>query len=272
MKERLDVLLVKKGFFKSRERAKAEIMAGKIYIGGQIFDKPGTPVDVDSEIELKGDTCPFVGRGGYKLDKAIKEFGIDLKDSVCMDVGASTGGFTDVMLQNGARKVYSVDVGYGQLDWKLRTDERVINMEKVNFRYFDPETVAEKLDFLSADVSFISLNLIFPSAVKLVNDDARLVCLVKPQFEAGREQVGKKGIVRDKSVHREVIEKVAGYALENGLVPEGLTFSPMTGAKGNIEYLILLRKGNREEFDFPAFCDKASEIVELAHDELSGGK
>lgn len=238
LKERLDILLVNKGFFSSRERAKTAIMAGDVYVNGGISDKAGTKIDVDAEITVRNDQCPYVGRGGYKLAKAIETFGIDLAGRTAMDIGASTGGFTDCMLQNGASKVYAVDVGYGQLDWKLRSDPRVVNMEKVNVRYLDPETVPDRMDFVSVDVSFISLKLILPVVRGLLKEGAETVCLIKPQFEAGREQVGKKGIVRDQNVHREVIEKVIGYAEENSLIPRELTFSPMTGAKGNIEYLL----------------------------------
>ena len=192
LKERLDVLLVKKGFFSSRERAKIAIMEGDVYVGGAISDKAGTKIDVDAEITVRNDQCPFVGRGGYKLAKAIEVFGISLNGLIAMDIGASTGGFTDCMLQNGASRVYSVDVGYGQLDWKLRSDERVVNMEKVNVRYLDPATVPEKMDFISIDVSFISLKLILPVAVQLLKEDSRLVCLIKPQFERGKRAGGKK--------------------------------------------------------------------------------
>ncbi len=270
LKERLDVLLVKKGFFSSRERAKIAIMEGDVYVGGAISDKAGTKIDVDAEITVRNDQCPFVGRGGYKLAKAIEVFGISLNGLIAMDIGASTGGFTDCMLQNGASRVYSVDVGYGQLDWKLRSDERVVNMEKVNVRYLDPATVPEKMDFISIDVSFISLKLILPVAVQLLKEDSRLVCLIKPQFEAGREQVGKKGIVRDKKVHREVIAKVMDYAEENGLTPVGLTFSPMTGAKGNIEYLL---EAVKSQDDGKAATERVTdqtigEVIESAHAEL----
>lgn len=270
LKERLDILLVKKGFFSSRERAKIAIMEGDVYVGGAISDKAGTKIDADAEITVRNDQCPFVGRGGYKLAKAIDVFGIDLNGLTAMDIGASTGGFTDCMLQNGAAKVYSVDVGYGQLDWKLRSDERVVNMEKVNVRYLDPDTLPERMDFVSIDVSFISLKLILPVASGLLKDGCRLVCLIKPQFEAGREQVGKKGIVRDKKVHREVIGKVMDYARENGLTPVGLTFSPMTGAKGNIEYLLEVVKsqdGGKAAADHVT-DQKIGEVIEAAHGEL----
>ena len=250
LKERLDVLLVNKGFFSSRERAKTAIMAGDVYVNGGISDKAGTKIDEEAEITVKHDQCPYVGRGGYKLAKAIGTFGLDLAAKTAMDIGASTGGFTDCMLQNGASKVYSVDVGYGQLDWKLRNDPRVVNMEKVNVRYLEPDTIPDRMDFVSIDVSFISLKLIFPVVRELLKKGGELVCLIKPQFEAGREQVGKKGIVRDRDVHRQVIENVIIYAVSNGLKPEELTFSPMTGAKGNIEYL--LRAVNVPE---GSFCD-----------------
>lgn len=250
LKERLDVLLVNKGFFSSRERAKTAIMAGDVYVNGGISDKAGTKIDEEAEITVKNDQCPYVGRGGYKLAKAVGTFGLDLAAKTAMDIGASTGGFTDCMLQNGASKVYSVDVGYGQLDWKLRNDPRVVNMEKVNVRYLEPDTIPDRMDFVSIDVSFISLKLIFPVVRELLKKGGELVCLIKPQFEAGREQVGKKGIVRDRDVHRQVIENVIIYAVSNGLKPEELTFSPMTGAKGNIEYL--LRAVNVPE---GSFCD-----------------
>ncbi|MGN1413609.1 MAG: TlyA family RNA methyltransferase [Anaerovoracaceae bacterium] len=247
MKERLDVLLVNKGFYPSRERAKASIMAGIVYVDGQKSDKAGNMVDENAEITVKENLCPYVSRGGLKLEKAMNLWGFPLSDCVCMDIGASTGGFTDCMLQKGARKVYAVDVGYGQLDYKLRMDDRVVNMEKCNIRYLDPQTIEDPVDFISIDVSFISLKLVFPVAAGLLREDGCLVCLVKPQFEAGREQVGKKGIVRDRKVHKEVIENVAAYAAACGLKPEGLTFSPVTGAKGNIEYLMYLKKPRTEE-------------------------
>lgn len=271
MKERLDVLLVNNGFFQSRERAKASIMAGDIYIGGRMYDKAGTKVDIDSEITVKGHTCPFVSRGGFKLHKAIETFDIDLNDVIAMDIGASTGGFTDCMLQNGAKKVYAVDVGYGQLDWKLRNDQRVVNMEKMNFRYFDTESIDEQIDFASIDVSFISLKLIFPVLWKLLKNNGQVVALVKPQFEAGREQVGKKGIIRDKKVHKEVIENAVKYALRNKFIPEDLTFSPMTGAKGNIEFLMKIRKIDSENdiiFDTEVFGKDIDLVIEEAHKTL----
>lgn len=248
--------------FTSREKAKSSIMAGLIYVDGQRIDKPGTPVDFDSEITVKEDLCPYVSRGGLKLEKALKLFDFSLKDSVAVDIGASTGGFTDCMLQKGAKKVYAIDVGYGQLDWKLRNDDRVVNMEKVNVRYLDPESIDEKADFISIDVSFISLNLVFPVASKLLSEKGSLVCLVKPQFEAGRNQVGKKGIVRDSKVHREVIEKVIKYGENNGLYSHGLTYSPVTGTKGNIEYLLFMKKEPSCEVLNP------EETVQSSHEEF----
>lgn len=234
--------MVNEGFFPSRERAKAAIMAGLVFVEGQISDKAGNMIAEGAQITVKGDTCPYVSRGGLKLAKALERFPIALAEAVCMDIGASHGGFTDCMLQNGARKVYAVDVGYGQLDWKLRSDSRVINMEKVNIRYLDTDTIAEPLDFISIDVSFISLRLVFPMAFSLLDQGGQLVCLVKPQFEAGREQVGKNGIVRERKTHLQVLKQVGGYALEEGFTIQGLDFSPVKGAKGNIEYLMYLRK------------------------------
>ena len=264
LKERLDTLLVRQGYYESREKAKRAIMAGIVFVNGQKSDKAGNMIDTEAEIFVKENICPYVSRGGLKLEKSMKYFDLDLTGDVCMDIGASTGGFTDCMLQNGAVKVYAVDVGYGQLDWKLRTDERVVNMEKCNVRYLDPETIAEPIDFISIDVSFISLKLIFPVATQLLADDGHIVCLVKPQFEAGREQVGKKGIVRDRKVHEEVIENVIRYAADNGLYPHGLTFSPVTGAKGNIEYLLYLSKN--EDMSYNDAIIKAT--VEYSHREL----
>ena len=246
MKERLDVILVNRGFFQSRERAKAAVMAGIVYVNGQREDKAGTGIREDAEIFVKEDTCPYVSRGGLKLAKAIDSFQLDLSGAVAIDIGASTGGFTDCMLKNGAKKVYAIDVGYGQIDWSLRNDPRVVNMEKTNIRYLETEKIAEKADFISIDVSFISLKLVFPIAEALLADEGKLVCLVKPQFEAGREQVGKKGIIRDKAVHAEVIENVIRYGTANRLYPQGLDFSPMTGAKGTSNTCCSLANAIRE--------------------------
>lgn len=242
MKERLDVLLVNNGLAESREKAKRTIMAGLVMVNGRLEDKPGSNFDIESEITVKGQECPYVSRGGFKLEKAIKEFGISPENCYCMDMGASTGGFTDCMLQNGALKVYAVDVGYGQLDYKLRIDDRVVNMEKTNIRYMDLNLIEEPIDLISIDVSFISLKHMFPVCDKILSDNGVILSLVKPQFEAGKEQVGKGGIVRDPAVHRDVIYKVIEYAEQNNLHPNALTFSPITGTKGNIEYLLLLSR------------------------------
>ncbi len=246
MKERLDVLLVKQGLAVSREKAKAVIMAGDVFVNGQREDKAGSLFAQEKvTITVRGPALKYVSRGGLKLEKAMEEFGLDLTDKICMDIGASTGGFTDCMLQNGARKVYAVDVGHGQLAWKLRNDERVICMEKTNFRYTVREDIEDVLDFASADVSFISLSKILPPARALLKEDGEMVCLIKPQFEAGREKVGKKGVVRDAHIHREVIEKVLDFAAEAGFDILHLTFSPVKGPEGNIEYLVHL--GRRAE-------------------------
>lgn len=242
MKDRLDVILTRRQIFASREKAKASVMAGLIYVDGQRIDKPGTQINEDAEITVKEALCPYVSRGGLKLEKALEAFDFSLEGATAVDIGASTGGFTDCMLQKGAEKVFAIDVGYGQLDWKLRNDPRVVNMEKTNVRYLDKDAVDSNVDFISIDVSFISLKLIFPVAAGLLSGNGSLVCLVKPQFEAGREQVGKKGIVRDPAVHREVIKKVIRYGEDNGLYSHSLTYSPVTGTKGNIEYLLYMKK------------------------------
>ena len=268
LKERLDVLLVQRGFYQSRERAKASIMAGIVYVDGQKSDKPGNQVDENAEIFVKENLCPYVSRGGLKLEKSMQLWPIRLADTVCMDIGASTGGFTDCMLQNGARKVYAVDVGYGQLDYKLRIDPRVVNMEKCNIRYLDFALIEDPIDFISIDASFISLKLVFPVAAKLLEQTGgSLVCLVKPQFEAGREQVGKKGIVRDRSVHEAVIRNVMQYSEENGLHTQGLTYSPVTGAKGNIEYLLYLSKALSDTGAAITEPDILN-VVNTSHEEL----
>ena len=241
-KKRLDVMLVEQGLAESREKAKAIIMSGIVYVDGEKEDKAGSTFAETASIEVRGKTLKYVSRGGLKLEKAMQVFPIELEGKVCMDVGASTGGFTDCMLQNGAVKVYSVDVGYGQLAWKLREDERVICMEKTNIRYVKPEDIDDKIEFASVDVSFISLSKVLPPLRDLLKEDAEVVCLIKPQFEAGREKVGKKGVVRDKSVHVEVIENVSCFALTSGFEILGLDFSPVKGPEGNIEYLIHLRK------------------------------
>ena len=243
MKERLDVLLVEQGFAASREKAKAIIMSGSVFVNGQREDKAGTTFDpAKSTIEVKGHTLKYVSRGGLKLEKAMQQFSISLENKVCMDIGASTGGFTDCMLQNGAIKVYSVDVGHGQLAWSLRNDERVVCMEKTNFRYLTREDIQDDLDFASVDVSFISLSKILLPARKLLKDGGQMVCLIKPQFEAGKDKVGKKGVVREKSVHQEVIEKIYNLTEILGFQVLGLEYSPIKGPEGNIEYLIHIEK------------------------------
>lgn len=268
MKTRLDVLMVERGLAESREKAKAIIMSGNVFVDGQREDKAGASFPEKAVIEVKGSPLKYVSRGGLKLEKAMSHFDVELHDKVCMDVGSSTGGFTDCMLQSGARKVYAVDVGYGQLDYKLRIDPRVVNMEKCNIRYLDLALIEDPIDFISIDVSFISLKLVFPVAAKLLEaTGGSLVCLVKPQFEAGREQVGKKGIVRDRKVHEEVIRNVIGYANENGLVQQGLTYSPVTGAKGNIEYLLYLSKSPSETESAVSETDILT-IVNTSHEEL----
>ena len=236
-KERLDVLLVNRGLFESREKAKTAIMAGQIFIGTVCVDKAGTKVAIDADIHVKGNTLPYVSRGGLKLEKALSMYPIDLTEAVMVDIGASTGGFTDCALQNGARKVFAIDVGYNQLAWKLRQDSRVINMEKQNIRTVTPEQLGEPSDFISIDVAFISLDKVLPVAVTLLKDSGSLVALIKPQFEAGREKVGKGGIVRDKAVHKEVLDRILHVAEDAGLYLHGLTYSPIKGTEGNIEFL-----------------------------------
>ena len=254
MKERLDVLLVEQGFAASREKAKAIIMSGNVFVNGQREDKAGTTFDpAKSTIEVKGHTLKYVSRGGLKLEKAMAQFTISLEDKVCMDIGASTGGFTDCMLQNGATKVYSVDVGHGQLAWSLRNDERVVCMEKTNFRYLTREDIQDDLDFASVDVSFISLSKILLPARRILKDHGQMVCLIKPQFEAGKDKVGKKGVVREQSVHQEVIEKIYTLADILGFQVLGLEYSPIKGPEGNIEYLIHIEKNpekNEEVMDY----------------------
>lgn len=243
MKERLDVILVKLGYANSREKAKAIIMSGNVFVKGQREDKAGAVFDPEGlDLTVKDTAQKYVSRGGLKLEKAMQEFPITLKDCVCMDIGASTGGFTDCMLQNGAAKVYAIDVGHGQLDWKLRNDERVVCMEKTNFRYVTHEQIEEPIDFASADVSFISLTKILPAAYPLLKEDAKMVCLIKPQFEAGREKVGKKGVVRDPKVHEEVLHAILSFCKNHGFAVLGLTYSPIKGPEGNIEYLAYLEK------------------------------
>ncbi len=275
MKERLDVLLVKRGLAESREKAKAIIMSGNVFVKEQREDKAGSTFDSEVPIQVRGNLMPYVSRGGYKLEKAVEQWGIALQGKVCMDVGSSTGGFTDCMLQNGAARVYAIDVGTNQLAWKLRQDERVISMEKTNIRYVTPEDIPEKISFSSIDVAFISLTKVLLPVRQLLAGDGEIVCLIKPQFEAGREKVGKKGVVRDAGVHREVILQVMEYALSIGFQIRGLSYSPIKGPEGNIEYLLYL--GNQgTEADLPPgtgtlsqeYQALAGDTVEKAHGEL----
>ena len=270
-KTRLDVLLVERGLQESRQKAQATIMSGLVFVKGQRVDKPGTAVPNDAEIEVRGNALKYVSRGGLKLEKAMASFPIDLRDAVCGDIGASTGGFTDCMLQNGARKVYAVDVGYGQLAWSLRSDERVVCMERTNARYLTHEQIPEELDFASVDVSFISLKLILPPLCGLLRQGGHVACLVKPQFEAGKEKVGKKGVVRDPAVHLEVLEHFLEHAKESGFTVLGLTYSPIRGPEGNIEYLGYLEKGDWQEraFDLKALVAESHETLK-EHGEGSG--
>lgn len=268
MKERLDVLLVKRNLAESREKAKAIIMSGNVFVNGNREDKAGTTFDVEkAQIEIKGHTLPYVSRGGLKLEKAIDVFGVNVEGRVCMDIGASTGGFTDCMLQNGADHVYAIDVGHGQLAWKLRQDPRVICMEKTNIRYVTTEQIPEKIDFASVDVSFISLKKVLGPARELLKDDGRMVCLIKPQFEAGREKVGRKGVVRDKAVHLEVIEMILQFAQSMHFEILNLDYSPIKGPEGNIEYLVYLQKQPEDYVNVGSFVDPGG-IVEAAHAAL----
>lgn len=266
MKERLDILLVNRSLAPSREKAKAMIMAGNVFVENEREDKPGTKFGENVIIEIHGKTLPYVSRGGLKLEKAIKSFDIELEGLICMDIGASTGGFTDCMLQNGASKVYSVDVGYGQFDWKLRNDNRVVCMEKTNIRYVKPEDIDDVLDFASCDVSFISLSKVLPAAYSLLRDEGEMVCLIKPQFEAGKDKVGKKGVVRDPKVHLEVIENVLDFTNESGFNIIDVDYSPIKGPEGNIEYLMYIKKCN-ESRDWRIDID-ADSIVSMAHQSL----
>ena len=262
-KIRLDQLVFDLGLAESRERAKTTVMSGLVFVNGQRADKPGMQVSPDVNVEVKGTALPYVSRGGLKLEKALKVFPIDVNGKVCIDCGASTGGFTDVLLKNGAAKVYSVDVGYGQLAWSLRNDERVVNMERTNIRYISSEQIPEPLDICVMDLSFISVKLVLPAVCALLKDDAQLVCLIKPQFEAGREEVGKKGVVRDKAVHLSVIDSVLSFAPTVGMTVMGLDFSPIKGPEGNREYLCYMKKGVHE-----AGLINAAAVVEASHESL----
>ena len=264
-KQRLDAELVSRGIIQCRERAKAEIMAGKVYVNGQKADKAGELVTPADNIEFRGEQLKYVSRGGLKLEKAMELYGFRLDGKVCMDVGASTGGFTDCMLQSGASKVYSVDVGYGQLAWNLRQSEKVVNLERTNIRYITKEQVPDTVDFVSIDVSFISLGLVIPVLPPLLADDAMMVCLVKPQIEPGREKVGKHGVVRDPATHIEVLERAVGFAKKSGFGIVGIEFSPIKGPQGNIEYLMVLSR-SKPELDISG--DDIRKLVEFSHDEL----
>ena len=264
-KTRLDVALVEQGFAESREKAKAIIMSGIVFVNNQKSDKAGNTVKPDDVIEVRGKTLKYVSRGGLKLEKAMQVFPINLENTICADIGASTGGFTDCMLQNGAKKVYAIDVGYGQLAWKLRTDDRVVNLERTNFRYVTNKEIPDVWDFASIDVSFISLSIIIPALVPLLKENGSAVCLIKPQFEAGKENVGKKGVVREKSVHIAVIEKIIGLLEENKFPLLGLDFSPVKGPEGNIEYLIYVQKNSEVFVTEDINIDK---ITNESHQEL----
>ncbi|MCR5792613.1 MAG: TlyA family RNA methyltransferase [Lachnospiraceae bacterium] len=291
MKERLDVLLVQRGLCESREKAKAVIMAGDVFVNNVREDKAGTKFDIYAPIEVRGNKSKYVSRGGYKLEKAIEAYGIQLEDKICMDVGSSTGGFTDCMLQNGAKKVYAVDVGTNQLSWKLRQDERVVSMEKTNVRYLTRDQIDDLVSFVSIDVAFISLTKVLSPVRELMENGGEMVCLVKPQFEAGKEKVGKKGVVRDKKVHEEVIYQVLSYALCNGFEYLNMDFSPIKGPEGNIEYLLHLKKsvtGGMDEnvadekttgmdetvvdVDMAMYQKVIKETVERSHQSLDEGK
>ena len=267
MKERLDVLLVKRNLAVSREKAKAVIMAGEVYVDGQKEDKAGSMFQDSVHIEVRGNTLPYVSRGGLKLEKAMTHFGVSLEGKVCLDVGASTGGFTDCMLQNGAKRVYAIDVGHGQLDWKLRNDPRVVCMEKTNIRYVVPDDIGEQADFSSIDVSFISLTKVLLPVRELLGEGGEIVCLIKPQFEAGREKVGKKGVVRDPAVHLEVIEKIVDYAKSISFEILNVEFSPIKGPEGNIEYLLYLRR-LKEGQESERMVFESAQIVKKAHETL----
>ncbi len=265
MKQRLDIYLVENGLVSGRDLAKSLIMEGKVYVNNQKADKAGDQVSEKDKVEVRGETLRYVSRGGLKLEKAMQSFPVTLTDKIAMDIGASTGGFTDCMLQNGAKKVFAVDVGYGQLAWKLRCDERVVNMERTNIRNVTPENIGEQLDFASVDVAFISLKLVLPVAHTLLKDGGEVVALIKPQFEAGREKVGKKGVVRDPEVHKEVIENVTAFTMESGFEILGLDFSPIRGPEGNIEYLMYAKKN--ASFEKKDFKEEIDALVDKSHIE-----
>ena len=275
VKTRLDQLLVKKNLVPSREKAKAYIMSGIVYVNDQKEDKAGDLFDESAKIEVRGDTLRYVSRGGLKLEKAVDVFGLDFTGMTCLDIGASTGGFTDCMLQNHASKVYAVDVGHGQLAWSLRNDERVVCMEKTNFRYMTPADLPEAVDFASCDVSFISLTKIIPPAWELLKEKARMVCLIKPQFETTREKVGKKGVVRDVKVHKEVVQSIVTFALNTGFTLVNLDFSPIRGPEGNIEYLLHIEKGKKPEAEITLNDEqlkRIDEVIRASHENLENGE
>ena len=268
-KQRLDVALFERGFAESREKAKALIMAGQVYLNGQKAQKSGDTVKDGDTLEVRGEKMPYVSRGGTKLEKAVRAFSLNLSDCVCMDIGASTGGFTDCMLQNGAKKVYAIDVGYGQLAWSLRSDSRVVNLERTNFRYVTRAQVPEEIDFASVDVAFISLRLIVPVMRELLGEGGEAVCLIKPQFEAGREHVDKKGVVRDRAVHETVVRELCAFLLESGFSLLHLDYSPIKGPQGNIEYLIHIRKSDAPQSFLTV---GAAEVVAASHAALDKGE
>lgn len=267
MKKRLDLYLFENGFSESREKARIMIMSGLVFVNNEKSDKPGTMIKDSDKIEIRGNKLKFVSRGGLKLEKAINKFKIDLKDKICVDIGASTGGFTDCMLQNGAKKVYAVDVGYGQLAWKLRTDDRVVNLERTNIRYLDKNIIEDEINFISVDVSFISLKLVLPVIKELLKPNETAICLIKPQFEAGKDQVGKKGVIKDKSVHKQVIKDVISFARDKmKFFVCGLDYSPIKGPEGNIEYLMYI-KNNDNEYNFN--IDEIDKVVDESHQNLN---
>lgn len=263
-KERIDILLVEKGLAESREKAKRLIMAGIVYIDNEKIDKSGTKVDIESEIVVKGNPLPYVSRGGLKLEKALNEFPITVEDKVALDIGASTGGFSDCMLQNGAKKIYAIDVGYGQLDWKVRSNDKVVPMDRTNIRYVTQKDIDELAQFVSIDVSFISLKLVLPVVKELTEENVDIVALIKPQFEAGRDKVGKKGVIKDKKVHKEVIREIYEFCKKIGLNIVGLTFSPVKGAEGNREYLAHITKNLSDE----NIENIIEQVVDRSHDDL----
>lgn len=264
MKKRADIVLFEKGLVDSREKGKRVIMEGAVYLGSERIDKPGQKIDEEADIVVRKNPIKYVSRGGLKLEKAIEEFGLNIEGKVCMDIGSSTGGFTDCMLMNGAKKVYAVDVGYGQLDWKLRNDDRVVVMERTNIRNVSEKDVDDQIEFISIDVSFISLELVLPVAKSLLDKDGEISALIKPQFEAGKEKVGKKGVIRDKNIHIEVVQRIVEFCKEMDLGVGGLSYSPITGATGNIEFLIYLVNESTDSMDL----DDIKAMVDKAHESL----